>query len=75
MAQICNISAQVQLNCSGKKFYEVFVNKIDRLVHMFPQTIQSCKVVEGNGFTHGSVIHWKYDLGDQSSLSIVIFST
>ncbi|XP_038887027.1 MLP-like protein 31 [Benincasa hispida] len=63
MAQIFNISEQVKLNCCGEKFYDFFVNKMDYYVHMFPQRLKSYKFVEGNGFTHGSVTHWKYDFG------------
>lgn len=68
MAQICNISEEVKLNCCGDKFYDFFLNKMDSYIHLFPQNLQSYKFVEGNGFTHGSVTHWKYDFGDDLSL-------
>ncbi|XP_038893753.1 kirola-like [Benincasa hispida] len=64
MAQIAKISKQVQLKSSGHKFYEFFKNNMDYIfVQMFPEIYQSGKVVEGNGFSHGSVIHLKYNAG------------
>ena len=75
MAQICSISEQVQLKTSGHKFYDFFLNKMDVLNRMFPQNIScSYEFVEGNGFTHGSVIHWKYDFGGTFSLSLISLS-
>ncbi|XP_022948009.1 MLP-like protein 31 isoform X3 [Cucurbita moschata] len=64
MAQISNISKQLQLKCSGERFYELFKNKMDSITQMFPKKLLSYKIVEGNGFAHGSVVHWKYDFGD-----------
>lgn len=63
MAQISKISEQLQLKCSGEKFYELFKNKMECFTQMFPKNIQLYKVVEGNGFAHGSVVDCKYDLG------------
>ncbi|CAK9317971.1 unnamed protein product [Citrullus colocynthis] len=64
MAQIAKISEQVQLKSSGHKFYEFFKNKMDYVfLQMFPEIYQSCKVVEGNGFSHGNIIHLKYNAG------------
>ncbi|KAG6581205.1 hypothetical protein SDJN02_19810, partial [Cucurbita argyrosperma subsp. argyrosperma] len=63
MAQISNISHQLQLKCSGEQFYEFYRNKMDRLTQMFPKKLLGYKIVEGNGFAHGSVVHWKYELG------------
>ncbi|XP_022948007.1 MLP-like protein 34 isoform X1 [Cucurbita moschata] len=62
MAQISNISKQLQLKCSGERFYELFKNKMDSITQMFPKKLLSYKIVEGNGFAHGSVVHWKYEL-------------
>ncbi|KAA0056078.1 major latex protein 15-like [Cucumis melo var. makuwa] len=64
MAQICSISEEVKLKACGQKFYHFFLTKMDVLNQMFPQNINSTyEFVEGNSFTHGTVIHWKYDFG------------
>ncbi|KAA0056082.1 hypothetical protein IC582_013657 [Cucumis melo] len=64
MAQICKISEQVNIKSSAHKYYQFFKNKMDYvLVQMFPEIYKSCKVVEGNGYSHGSIIHLKYNAG------------
>ncbi|XP_022143318.1 LOW QUALITY PROTEIN: major latex protein 149-like [Momordica charantia] len=63
MAQISIISEQVQLKCSGLKFYETYIKKIGSLHQMFPENLKSYEIVEGNGFTNGIISHWKYDFG------------
>ncbi|XP_022143410.1 kirola-like [Momordica charantia] len=60
MAQIAKISEQVQLKSCGQKFYDHFANKMDRFAHLFPQNLKGYEFVEGNGFTHGSVMYWIY---------------
>ena len=68
MAQIAKISEQVQLKCSGHKFYDFFTNKMDSVIQMFPHIVTSYKILEGNGFAHGSVIHLKYNIGENINL-------
>lgn len=63
MAQIAEISEQVQLKCCGKKFYDFFENKMDHLPRLFPQYFESYKLVEGNSLTHGGVSIWKNNFG------------
>ncbi|KGN57826.1 kirola [Cucumis sativus] len=64
MAQICEISEQVNIKSSAHKFYQFFKNKMDYVfVQMFPEIYKSCKVVEGNGFSDGSIIHLKFNAG------------
>ncbi|KAE8650619.1 major latex protein 149 [Cucumis sativus] len=68
MAQIAKISEQVQLKCSGHKFYDFFTNKMDSVIQMFPHIVTSYKILEGNGFAHGSVIHLKYNIGGPAEI-------
>ncbi|XP_022143420.1 uncharacterized protein LOC111013301 [Momordica charantia] len=70
MAQIAKISEQVQLKSCGHKFYEFLKNKMDYFPRMFPGNIESYKFAEGNSFTHGSISHWKYDIGLGSSIEV-----
>ena len=64
MAQIAKVSQEVQLRSSAPKFYEFLKNKMDFVFQMFPEIYKSWKVVEGNGYAHGSVIQLKYNVGE-----------
>ena len=74
MAQIAKISEQLQLKSSAHKFYDFFTNKMDSLIQMFPHIFTSYKILEGNGFAHASVIHIKYNIGEDIYLLYAFYS-
>ncbi|XP_022935144.1 kirola-like isoform X1 [Cucurbita moschata] len=68
MAQIAKVSQEVELRSSAPKFYEFLKNKMDFVFQMFPEIYKSWKVVEGNGYAHGSVIQLKYNIDGLSEV-------
>ena len=68
MAQIAKISEQVHLKSSAHKVYDFLKNKMDFVIQMFPDIYKGCDVLEGNGFSHGSIVHLKYNLGSPAEV-------
>ncbi|XP_038878132.1 MLP-like protein 43 [Benincasa hispida] len=62
MAQISQLSVDVQIKCCAEKFYGFFRNNMHHLVQMFPKNLHSCEFLEGNDFTSGSLMQWSYDI-------------
>lgn len=63
MSQSYSIVAMVELKSHIEKFYGFFKNHVGDLVNLFPDLYQSIHLVEGQYFSVGSVILFKYHLG------------
>ncbi|KGN57817.1 MLP-like protein 31 [Cucumis sativus] len=62
MAQISQVSADVQIKCGAEKFYGFFRKNMFQLAQMFPKNLHACEFLEGNDFTTGALMQWSYDI-------------
>ncbi|KAL4025844.1 hypothetical protein IC575_014250 [Cucumis melo] len=62
MAQISQISADVQIKCCAEKFYGFFRKNMFQLAQMFPKNLHNGEFLEGNDFTTGALMQWSYDI-------------
>nr|BAX08655.1 major latex-like protein [Lagenaria siceraria] len=65
MVQTDSIWVKVDLKSSPEKVYGFFRNHLGDLVGLFPETYQSIQLVEGQRLSSGSVVQFKFQLGDE----------
>lgn len=73
MAQISQISADVQIKCCAEKFYGFFRKNMFQLAQMFPKNLHNGEFLEGNDFTTGALMQWSYDIGRPYSFFLSFF--
>ncbi|KAL5726280.1 hypothetical protein ACHQM5_009335 [Ranunculus cassubicifolius] len=64
MAQIHKLHVETDIKSSADKFYSRFKNNMSELTKVYPEIYKSIEVHAGDGKSVGSVILWKYALGN-----------
>lgn len=67
MSRSDSIVAKVELKSHIEKFYGFFRNHVEDLMNLFPDLYQGIDLVEGQYLSAGSVILFKYHLGENTT--------
>uniref|UniRef100_A0A7N0VID1 Bet v I/Major latex protein domain-containing protein n=1 Tax=Kalanchoe fedtschenkoi TaxID=63787 RepID=A0A7N0VID1_KALFE len=64
MSQLRKLGFQAELKTSAAKFFEFMKSDLGNIAQIFPQHVKCLQLIEGNFSTTGSVILFKYTIGD-----------
>lgn len=67
------LEVEVDINCHGDIFHEIFSTRPHDVSTMSPENIHGCDVHDGECGKPGAIIFWNYTLGNYSYTRQIIF--
>jgi hypothetical protein len=66
MAQVAKLEAQIEIKCSGEKFYEIFGSKAHLVPKICPNLVKDIQLVKGDWESKDSIKQWTIVTGKEN---------